>query len=165
MAKGGKNKKKKADLPEGARRIATNRKARFNFDVDEKMEAGIVLKGTEVKSLRNGNVTFKDAYARIKDDEVFLYGLHIAPYTHAGELANHDPERVRKLLLHRREIDRLIGKIREKGYTMVPLAMYFRNGTAKVQLALAKGKRQYNKREDIRERDAQREMDRAASKH
>lgn len=161
MGKGGKKRKKGGDLPEGSKLIATNRKARFNYHIDETMEVGMVLRGTEVKSLRDGKVTFKDAYARIRDDEVWLIGMHIAHYSHAGELMQHDPERDRKLLLKRREIKRLIGKIREKGYTMIPLRIYFRRGYAKLELALGKGKRQYDKRDTIRDRDAQRDIERA----
>ena len=160
MAKGGKKKKKSSDVPEGAKVVATNRKARFDYFIDETLEAGLVLKGTEVKSLRAGGVQFKDCYARIKNHEAFLIGMHIPPYTHAGESMQHQTERERKLLLHKREIERLIAKIREKGFTLIPLAMYFKNGRAKVCIGLAKGKRQYDKRETIRNRDRRRDEER-----
>jgi SsrA-binding protein len=163
MAKGGK-KKRSGDVPEGAQRIATNRRARFDYQIDETVEAGLVLVGTEVKSLREGKVQFKDSFARLQGDEVFLVGMHIPPYSHAGDLMNHNPDRTRKLLLHRHEIDRLMGKIREKGYTLIPMALYFKKGRAKVALGLARGKRQYDKRETKRAQAAQRDIDRAANK-
>src|SRR3990170_984155 len=141
--------------------IATNRKARHDFEIIETSEAGLVLKGTEVKSLREGQVNFKDSYAAITRDEGWLIGCHIAPYHH-GTDANHDPERSRKLLLHRREIARLAGKVAERGLTLVPLRLYFKNGRAKVELGLARGKKLHDKRSAIREREVRREMDRAA---
>jgi SsrA-binding protein len=140
--------------------VAENRKARRDYFIVDQFEAGMVLKGTEVKSLRQGRANLKDAYARIKDGEVFVYQLHIAPYPFAY-YDNHDPLRPRKLLLHKNEIKRLYGKINEKGHTLVPLRIYFKNGKVKILLALAKGKRKYDKREAIRRRDEQREMDRA----
>jgi SsrA-binding protein len=140
--------------------VAENRKARRDYFIVDQYEAGMVLKGTEVKSLRQGRANLKDAYARIKDGEVFVYQLHIAPYPFAY-YDNHDPLRPRKLLLHQQEIKRLYGKINEKGLTLVPLRIYFKNGKVKILLALAKGKRKYDKREAIKRRDEQREMDRA----
>jgi SsrA-binding protein len=140
--------------------IAENRKARRDYFIVDQYEAGMVLKGTEVKSLRLGRANLKDAYARIKDGEVFVYQLHIAPYPFAY-YDNHDPLRPRKLLLHQQEIKRLYGKINEKGLTLVPLRIYFKNGIVKILLALVKGKRKYDKREAIKRRDEQREMDRA----
>jgi SsrA-binding protein len=140
--------------------IAQNRKARYNYFIEDELEAGLVLKGTEVKSLRMGKATLKDAYARVKNGEVFVYQMHISPYPFAY-YDNHDPLRPRKLLLHRREIKRLIGKVNEKGFTLVPLKIYFSAGKAKITLALAKGKRKYDKREAIRRRDEKRDMERA----
>lgn len=140
--------------------IAENRKARHDYFIEDEYEAGVVLKGTEVKSLRLGKVNLKDSYARIKDGEVFVYQMHIGPYPFAY-YDNHDPLRPRKLLLHKQEIKRLYSKINEKGHTLVPLKLYFKNGMVKIVLALAKGKRKYDKREAIRRRDEQREMDRA----
>ena len=139
--------------------IAQNRKARHDYEILETYEAGIALRGTEVKSLRDGRANLKDSYAAVRDSEVWLYSVHISPYSH-GNLNNHDPERDRKLLLHRREIRRLIGKTKETGLTLVPLQLYFVHGKVKVELALAKGKKQYDKRESIAKRDAEREMKR-----
>lgn len=140
--------------------IAENRKARYNYFIEDQLEAGLVLKGTEVKSLRMGKANLKDAYARVKDGEVFVYQMHISPYPFAY-YDNHDPLRPRKLLLHKREIKRLISKVNEKGFTLVPLKIYFIAGKAKITLALAKGKRKYDKREAIRRRDEKRDMERA----
>jgi SsrA-binding protein len=140
--------------------IAENRKARYDYFIDEELEAGLVLKGTEVKSLRIGKANLKDAYARVKNDEVFVYQMHIGPYPFAS-YDNHDPLRPRKLLLHRREIKRLYGKVNEKGFTLIPLKLYFKAGKAKMTLALARGKRKYDKRETIRRRDEKRDMERA----
>ncbi len=139
--------------------IAQNRKARHDYEILETYEAGIALRGTEVKSLRDGRANLKDSYAAMRAGEVWLYGVHISPYSH-GNINNHDPERDRKLLLHRREIRRLIGKTKETGLTLVPLQLYFAHGKVKVELALAKGKKQYDKRESIAKRDAEREMKR-----
>jgi SsrA-binding protein len=136
--------------------ICKNKKARFNYQIDETYEAGIVLTGTEVKSCRQGKAILKDSYARIKDGEVFLHEAHINPYSHAG-YSQHDPLRVRKLLLHKGEIKRLTGKTKERGYTLIPLQMYFRHGKVKVEMGLARGKRLYDKREEIRKRDLKRE--------
>src|SRR5919109_291923 len=143
------------------RTIATNRKARHLYEVLETVEAGLVLRGTEVKSLRAGQVNFKDSYATIRNGEGWLLGCHISPYSH-GTDANHDPERDRKLLLHRREIGRLTGKIAERGLTLVPLRLYFKDGRAKVELGLARGRKLHDKRSAIREREVRREMDKAA---
>lgn len=140
--------------------IAENRKARFNFFIEDEFEAGLVLKGTEVKSLRLGRANLKDAYARIENGEVFVYQMHIGPYPFAY-YGNHDPLRIRKLLLHKREIKKLYGKVNEKGFTLIPLKIYFKEGKAKMTLALAKGKRKYDKREAIRRRDEKRDMERA----
>jgi SsrA-binding protein len=139
--------------------VATNRQARFRFHLLEKWEAGIALQGSEVKSLRDGKANLKDSYALVRDAEVWLYNCHIAPYgPAAGE--GHDPERPRKLLLHRKEIERLIGKTQEKGLTLVPTRIYFSGPRAKVEIALARGKEQRDKREAIREREQRREMER-----
>jgi len=140
--------------------IAENRKARHEYQLLERYEAGLVLTGTEVKSLRAGGATLQRAYADVRDGEVWLVGAHIAEYGQ-GNLANHDPDRDRKLLLHRKEIASLIGKVRERGFTLVPTKLYFKNGKAKVELALARGKEQRDKRRDIAKRDAERQMERA----
>ena len=139
--------------------VAENRKARHNYFIEDTWEAGIVLLGTEVKSLRDGRGNLKDAYAKIRNGEVWVHQMHISPYPYAY-YNNHDPLRVRKLLLHRREIRKLFAKANEQGYTLVPLAVYFRDGKAKLTLGLARGKRDYDKRETIRRRDQQRGMDR-----
>ena len=140
--------------------ITTNRKARFDYAIAETVEAGISLVGTEVKSLRAGRVNLKDSYAEIRGAEMFLVGAHISPYEEANRF-NHEPERLRKLLLHRREILRLGIKVREKGLTLVPLRMYFKSNRVKVELGLARGKRMYDKRHAIAQRDAKRDVDRA----
>ncbi|MCL1595541.1 MAG: SsrA-binding protein SmpB [Actinomycetia bacterium] len=146
----------------GHKAVATNRKARFNYEILDTFEAGMVLRGSEVKSLRAGSVQLKDSYATIRNGEVWLENVHIAPYSFA-ESGGHEPERPRKLLLHRREIDRLFGKIREEGLTLVPLTIYFVSGRAKVELGLARGKRPHDKRRSIVERQQKREMARAQS--
>ncbi len=146
---------------DGDRTVATNRRARHEYEILDTVEAGIALRGTEVKSLRAGQVNFKDAYAAIQNGEAFLLGCHISPYSH-GTDANHDPERTRKLLLHAREISRLAGKVAERGLTLVPLRIYFKSGRAKVELGLARGKKLHDKRTALRERETRREMDRAA---
>src|SRR5918996_5457609 len=150
-----------ASQEDGDSTIATNRRARHEYHILETVEAGLVLKGTEVKSLRAGQVTFKDAYATVRNDEAWLLGCHISPYSH-GTDANHDPERDRKLLLHAREIRRLVGKISEKGLTVVPLKMYFKQGRAKMEVGVARGKKLHDKRATLREREVRREMDKAA---
>src|SRR5207247_6760895 len=146
---------------DGDRTVASNRRARHEYEILETVEAGLVLRGTEVKALRTGLVNFKDAYATVRNDEVWLLGCHISPYSHGSD-ANHDPERDRKLLLHRREITRLVGKIAERGLTLVPLRLYFKDGRAKVELGLARGRKLHDKRAAIREREVRREMDKAA---
>jgi SsrA-binding protein len=146
--------------PEGVKLIAKNKKARFNYELSERFEAGMVLTGTEVKSLRLGKANLTDAYARLKDGEVWLMSLHIGPYPYAY-YDNHEPERPRKLLLHRAEIKKLTGKVQEQGMSLIPLALYFKRGVAKVELVLAKGKKRHDKRETIKRRDQQREMERA----
>ena len=141
--------------------MATNRKAFHDYAIEEKLEAGIVLKGTEVKSLREGQVNLKDSYASVDRGELVLHHCHISPYSH-GNIMNHDPVRPRKLLLHRKEINKLLGKTQQKGLTLVPLRIYFSpRGLAKVELALARGKKQYDRREAIKDREAGREMARA----
>lgn len=140
--------------------IAENRRARHDYQLLERFEAGLVLTGTEVKSLRQGRATIAQAYADIRDGEAWLQGAEIAVYDQ-GNRANHEPVRPRKLLMHRREIDRLYGTIREKGLTLVPTRLYFKDGKVKVELAVARGKEQRDKRRDIAERDAQRQMERA----
>ena len=140
--------------------ITENRKARFEYHIEDTYEAGMVLKGTEVKSLRQGRVNLKDSYASIKNGEVWVHQLHIGAYPFAY-YGNHDPLRPRKLLLHRREIDKLYGKVNEQGHTLIPIRMYFKGGKVKLALALAKGKRKHDKREAIRRRDEKRELDRA----
>jgi SsrA-binding protein len=139
--------------------IAQNRKARHDYAIIEVFEAGIVLVGTEVKSMREGRASLVDGFATIDDGEIFLRGIHIAEYTH-GSWTNHEPRRTRKLLLHKSEILRLIGKTKESGLTLVPLEMYFSDGKAKVEIALAKGKKSYDKRQDMAKRDADREVSR-----
>ncbi len=146
--------------PKHIKIIAENRKARYNYFIDDEFEAGMVLKGTEVKSLRGGRANIKDSYARIKNGEVFLYQMHIGEYPFAY-YDNHEPLRVRKLLLHQREIKKLYAKVNEKGFSLVPLKMYFKNGKVKVLIAVARGKRSFDKRESIKRKDAKRELDRA----
>jgi SsrA-binding protein len=140
--------------------IATNRQARFRYELLEKFETGIALLGSEVKSLRDGKANLKDAYALVRDGEVWLHNMHIAPYAPAAG-DGHDPERPRKLLMHKKEILRLIGKTQERGLTLVPTRLYFSGARAKVELALARGKEQRDKRDSIREREQSREMERA----
>lgn len=146
----------------GHKVVATNRKARYNYEILDTFEAGVVLLGSEVKSLRAAQVQLKDAYATIRDGEIWLENAHIAPYTFA-EGGGHEPERPRKLLLHRREIDRLFGRMREEGLTLVPLQIYFKNGIAKIELGLGKGKKTHDKRRDIVKKQQKREMERAKS--
>jgi SsrA-binding protein len=148
----------------GEKVVATNRRARHEFEILETHEAGLALQGTEVKSLRAGQVTFKDAYAAIDHGEAWLIGCHIAPYRHGSD-ANHDPERRRKLLLHRREISRLLGKVAERGLTLIPLRIYFKEGRAKLELGLARGKKLHDKRAAIREREVRRELDKERRGH
>ena len=157
MAKKGKRKAAPGD-------IATNRQASFRYNLLEKWEAGMELQGSEVKSLRDGKVQLKDAYAVVQDGEVWLHNVHIPPYAPAAR-DNHDPERSRKLLMHRREIDRLVGRTREKGLTIVPTRLYFSGGRAKVEIVLARGKEMHDKRRDLRDKDQRREIERALREH
>jgi len=144
----------------GEKLIAENRKARHDYHLVERHEAGLALTGTEVKSLREGQANLQRAYADVRGGEIWLVGAHIAQYDR-GTHTNHEPDRDRKLLLHRREIDSLTGKVRERGFTLVPTRLYWKNGRAKVEIALARGKEARDKRRDIAQRDAQREMERA----
>ena len=153
-------KKKKAKAIDGRKVVATNRKARHDYDVVDRWECGIVLTGSEVKSLRDGQVQIKDAYAEVRDGELWLERLHISPYQFAHE-GGHDPERRRKLLAHGREIQTMSARVNEQGLTLIPMLIYFAKGLSKVDLALAKGRRAYDKRQAIRAREEQREMDRA----
>jgi SsrA-binding protein len=139
--------------------VADNRKARHDFFIEEALEAGLALTGTEVKSLRGHRVNLRDSYARVKNGEMFLHGVHIGAYAPAGQFS-HRETRTRKLLMHRREIDRLWGRVRERGYSLVPLKIYFKDGRAKVEIALAKGKHLYDKREAIARKTTQREIER-----
>ena len=139
--------------------IAENRKARFNYFITDEYEAGMVLVGTEVKSLRQGRANLKDSYATVTNGEVFIHNLHIGPYPFAY-YGNHDPLRKRKLLLHKHEIKRLYAKVNEKGHSLVPLRLYFKDGKVKIVIAVAKGKRKYDKRETIKRRDEKRDLDR-----
>jgi len=150
---------KKKDAAEAVKLIAKNRKAWHDFEVVEKVEAGLVLQGTEVKSLRAGQVSFTDSYARMKKDEVWLVELHIAPYM-AGSINNHEPKRPRKLLLHKREIAKLRVKMETDNMTLVPLEIYFRRGFAKVELGVCKGKKLHDKREALKKKSDRRDMDR-----
>ncbi|MEW6674460.1 MAG: SsrA-binding protein SmpB [Nitrospirota bacterium] len=140
--------------------VCQNRKAYHDYHIEETLEAGIALLGTEVKSLREGKANLKDSYVIVKDSEVFLLNCHVSPYSH-GNISNYDPVRTRKLLLHRAEIERLSGKTTHKGYTLIPLKIYFKDSRAKVEIGLAKGKRLFEKRETIKEREARREIARA----
>lgn len=140
--------------------VATNRQAHFKYHLLERYEAGLVLKGSEVKSLRNRNVSLNESFAHIRDEEVYLYGMHIGPYEHAG-LEPHEPKRPRKLLLKKEEIRKILGKVQQRGFTLVPVSLYFKNGYAKVELALAKGKELADKRETLRRRIVEREVQRA----
>ena len=140
--------------------IATNRKARHDYLIEDTFEAGLVLTGSEIKSIRAGQVNLRDSYATVRNGELWLLNAHIAPYKQASS-QNHEPRRDRKLLLHRREINRLVGKLQEQGLTLVPLQLYLKNSWAKVQLGLARGKRSYDKRQALRERDDRRQMSRA----
>lgn len=144
--------------------VAENRKARHDYFIEAVYEAGMVLLGTEVKSLRLGSVNLKDAYARIKNGEVFVYQMHIGPYPFA-HYGNHDSLRRKKLLLHKYEINKLYGKVNEKGFSLIPLKVYFQSGKAKLTLALAKGKRKYDKRDSIRRRDQERELERSKKEY
>lgn len=151
----------KQNKPSGCKIMANNRKARHDFFIEDTYEAGIVLTGTEIKSIRQGKVNLKESYARVEDEEVILYGMNISPYDH-GNIFNVDPLRPRKLLLHKREIRKLIGLTTQNGLTLIPLNLYLnRDGRAKIELAVARGKKLYDKRHDIAKRDADRKMQRA----
>lgn len=143
----------------GIKVISDNRKAYHEYFVEEKLETGIILTGTEIKSIRNGRVNLKDSFARVENGEVWLYQMHISPYEQ-GNRFNHDPLRKRKLLLNRSEISKLVGKVQQEGLTLVPTKIYLRKGLAKLELGICKGKKNYDKRQDIAERDAKREIDR-----
>ncbi|WP_167628447.1 SsrA-binding protein SmpB [Listeria valentina] len=148
-------------MPKGeGKLIAQNKKARHDFSIEETFEAGIVLQGTEIKSVRNARVNLKDAYARVDRGEVFLHNMHISPYEQ-GNRFNHDPLRTRKLLLHKQQISRLIGETKEAGYSIVPLKMYIKDGYAKILIGVAKGKKKYDKREDLKRKEAKRDIERA----
>jgi SsrA-binding protein len=147
-------------VAQGEKTIAENRKARHEYHLSDKVEAGLVLSGSEVKSLRAGGAQLRRSYADIRDGELWLVGLHIAPYEQAG-VQNHDPDRDRKLLLHRREIDSLAGRVQERGFTLIPTRLYFKEGRAKIEIALARGKDVRDKRRDIARRDADRQIERA----
>ncbi|HEY2947065.1 MAG TPA: SsrA-binding protein SmpB [Micromonosporaceae bacterium] len=147
----------------GRKVIASNRKARHDYAILDTYEAGLALTGTEVKSLRAGHASLVDAFAQVKEGELYLYGMHIPEYDR-GTWTNHEPRRTRKLLLNRVEIDRLIGKVRESGLTLIPLSVYFSDGWAKVEIGLARGKRAFDKRQDIAKRDAEREISRAVGR-
>ena len=143
--------------------VAQNRKARYDFHVDDTFEAGLVLVGTEVKSLRAGRATLVDGFAEITNGEAFLHGVHIPEYTQ-GTWTNHEPRRVRKMLLNRHEIDKLESRVNERGYTLIPISLYFKDGRAKVEIALARGKKTWDKRQALAEREATREVERAVSR-
>jgi SsrA-binding protein len=144
---------------QGKKIIASNRRARHEYTIEDTVEAGLVLTGTEVKSLRAGRATLTEGFGQITDSEAWLHGVHIPEYTQ-GTWTNHEPRRTRKLLLHRREIDRLASSIRERGLTLVPLSLYFKNGRVKIELGVARGKRTYDKRHELAKRDAAREVER-----
>lgn len=146
-------------MPQEGKLVANNKKAYHDYFIEEKIETGIVLHGTEVKSLRMGKCSVKESFIRIENGEVFIYGMHISPYE-KGNIFNKDPLRVRKLLLHKTEINKIAGKLAEKGYTLVPLQVYFKDGKAKVEIGLAKGKKLYDKRQDIAKKDQRRESER-----
>ena len=146
-------------MSEGKKIIATNKKARFNYSIDDTYECGIVLEGSEVKSIKLGNISFPDAFAEIQKGEVWVKNFHISEYRFSS-IFKHNPDRPKKLLLHKEEIKRLERKVEEKGYTLIPLDFYFKNGRVKVSLGLCKGKKQFDKRADIREKDIKRDMQR-----
>ena len=145
-------------MSEAMKLVANNKKAYHDYFIEEKYEAGIVLHGTEVKSMRMGKCSIKECFIRIENGEIFAYGMHISPYE-KGNIFNKDPLRTKKLLLHKKEINKLMGKIAEKGYTLVPLQVYFKDGRAKVEIGLAKGKKLYDKRQDIAKKDQRREAE------
>ncbi|EMQ2590275.1 SsrA-binding protein SmpB [Listeria monocytogenes] len=148
-------------MPKGdGKLVAQNKKARHDYAIEETFEAGIVLQGTEIKSVRNARVNLKDSYARIDKGEIFLHNMHISPYEQ-GNRYNHDPLRTRKLLLHNKQISRLIGETKESGYSIVPLKMYIKDGYAKVLIGVARGKKKYDKRQDLKQKEAKRDIERA----
>ncbi|MYL33664.1 SsrA-binding protein SmpB [Pontibacillus yanchengensis] len=148
-------------MPKGQGKVvAQNRKANHDFYIEDTFEAGIVLRGTEIKSIRAGRVNMKEAFARVDKGEIFIHNMHISAYEQGNQF-NHEPTRMRKLLLHRKEIDRLIGETQQQGYSLVPLKMYIKNGVAKVLIGLGKGKKKYDKREDLKRKQAKRDIDRA----
>ena len=148
-------------MPKGVgKQLAQNKKAYHDFFIEETFEAGIVLQGTEIKSIRKGKANLKDSFAKIERGEVYLHNMHVSPYEQ-GNRYNHDPLRTRKLLLHRKEINKLIGETKEVGYTIVPLKLYLKNGYCKVLIGLGKGKKQYDKREDLKKKEAKRDIERA----
>ncbi|MFC7370989.1 SsrA-binding protein SmpB [Fictibacillus iocasae] len=148
-------------MPKGEGKVvAQNKKATHDYHIEDTYEAGIVLQGTEIKSIRAGKANLKDSFARVQNGELFLHNMHVSPYEQ-GNRFNHDPLRTRKLLLHKKQISQLIGATKEKGYSIVPLKMYLKNGFAKVLIGIAKGKKNYDKREDLKRKDAKREIERA----
>ncbi|MGE6379024.1 SsrA-binding protein SmpB [Peribacillus muralis] len=148
-------------MPKGSgKQLAQNKKAYHDFFIEQTFEAGIVLKGTEIKAIRAARVNLKDAFAKIENGEIYLYNMHVSPYEQGNQF-NHDPLRTRKLLLHKKEISKLIGETKEAGYTIVPLKMYLKNGFAKVLIGLGKGKKQYDKRDDLKKKEAKRDIERA----
>ncbi|EAF8286913.1 SsrA-binding protein SmpB [Listeria monocytogenes] len=148
-------------MPKGdGKLVAQKKKARHDYAIEETFEAGIVLQGTEIKSVRNARVNLKDSYARIDKGEIFLHNMHISPYEQ-GNRYNHDPLRTRKLLLHKKQISRLIGETKESGYSIVPLKMYIKDGYAKVLIGVARGKKKYDKRQDLKQKEAKRDIERA----
>ncbi|EKF1562822.1 SsrA-binding protein SmpB [Listeria monocytogenes] len=148
-------------MPKGdGKLVAQNKKARHDYAIEETFEAGIVLQGTEIKSVRNARVNLKDSYARIDKGEIFLHNMHISPYEQ-GNRYNHDPLRTRKLLLHKKQISRLIGETKESGYSIVPLKMYIKDGYAKLLIGVARGKKKYDKRQDLKQKEAKRDIERA----
>ncbi|MGW8427113.1 SsrA-binding protein SmpB [Peribacillus simplex] len=148
-------------MPKGSgKQLAQNKKAYHDFFIEQTFEAGIVLQGTEIKSIRAAKVNLKDSFAKIQNGELYLHNMHVSPYEQ-GNRYNHDPLRTRKLLLHKKEINKLIGETKETGYTIVPLKMYLKNGFAKVLIGLGKGKKQYDKREDLKKKEAKRDIERA----
>jgi SsrA-binding protein len=146
-------------MAEGQHALARNKKAFFNYEIEDRIECGIELQGTEVKSIKAGKFSFTDSYARIRNNELFLVGLHVTPYTYAS-LFNHEPDRDRKLLVHREELKRLKRRLDERGYSLIPLRVYLKRGLVKVELGLGKGKKTIDKRESIKQRDMKREADR-----
>lgn len=148
-------------IPEGVKILALNRRARFDYSVDESFESGICLLGTEVKSIKDGKLAFPDAFAEVKSGEIWMRNFHISEYAFSPAIFQHDPDRQKKLLLHAQEIKRIDRRVREKGYTLIPLSVYLKHGLIKVELGLCKGKKMYDKRSDIRDRDMNRDVQRA----